>query len=73
MMLRCVHFLLKRQTSARTAPGTHAFITLCDDRHVWTDRNSITGAFPKEFWHMHHFCIHLKQPLFRHENWQDFS
>ena len=40
---RKVRFLLKRQTSARTTPRTRAFNTLSDDRHVWTDRNSLTG------------------------------
>ena len=38
-----VRFLLKRETSARTVPRTGAFINLRDDRHVWTDRNSLTG------------------------------
>ena len=40
---RKVRFLLKRQTSARNTPRTRAFITLRDDRHVWTDQNSLTG------------------------------
>ena len=38
-----VCFLLKRQTSAHITPRTSEFITLCNDRHVWTDRNSLTG------------------------------
>ena len=38
-----VRFLLKRQTSVCTTPPTHhAFITLHNDRHVWSDRNSLT-------------------------------
>ena len=59
-------FLLKRQTSAHTTPHTRAFITLRDDCHVWTDRNSLTGIdrqwvrrkFGKEFLHkLHVKCI----------------
>ena len=34
---------LKRQTCARNAPRTRDFTTLRDDRHAWTDRNSLTG------------------------------
>ena len=40
---RKVRFLLKRQTSARNTPHTRVFITLRDDHHIWTDRNSLTG------------------------------
>ena len=40
---RKVRFLLERQTSARTTPRTRPFITLRHDRHIWTDRNSLTG------------------------------
>ena len=40
---RQVRFLLKRDTSARTAPCTWAFINLGDDHHAWTDWNSLTG------------------------------
>ena len=40
---RRVRFLLKRQTSAHITPCTRAFITLRDDRHVWTDQSSLTG------------------------------
>ena len=40
---RQVLFLLKRETSAHTAPRTRAFINLRDDRHAWTDQNSFTG------------------------------
>ena len=63
---RQVRFLLKRQTSARTALRTRAFIILRDDRHVWTDRNSLTGRdrhwvkckFSKVFLHKLHLkCI----------------
>ena len=61
---RKVRFLLKRQTSGRTTPRTSAFITLRDDRHVWTGRNSLTGIdrqwvrrkFGKIFLHK----LHLK-------------
>ena len=31
------------QTIARNAPRIRAFITSRNDRHVWTDRNSLTG------------------------------
>ena len=40
---RQVRFLLKREPSARTALSTWAFTNLRDDRHAWTDRNSLTG------------------------------
>ena len=40
---RQVRFLLKREPSARTAPRTRAFINSRDDRHAWTDPNSLTG------------------------------
>ena len=40
---RQVRFLLKCQTSTRTAPRTRAFTNLRDDRHAWTDQNSLTG------------------------------
>ena len=40
---RKMHFLLKCQTSVRTTPCTNAFITLRDDHHALTDRNSLTG------------------------------
>ena len=40
---RKVRFLLKCQTSAHNTPHARAFITLRDDRHIWTDRNSLTG------------------------------
>ena len=61
---RPVRFLSKRQTSARTTPRTHAFITLRDDCHVWTNQNSPTGIdshwvkrkFSKVFLHK----LHLK-------------
>ena len=35
--------LVKRQTGARYVPHTREFIILRDDRHAWTDRNSLTG------------------------------
>ena len=63
---RKVCFLLKSQTSARTTPCTRTFITLRDDRHVWTDRNSLTGIdrhwakrmFSKVFlYNLHLKCI----------------
>ena len=38
-----MRFLLKRETSARTAPRTRAFINLRDDHHAWTYQNSLTG------------------------------
>ena len=38
-----VCFVLKLQTSSRTIPCTRAFITLRNDRHVWTGQNSLTG------------------------------
>ena len=40
---RKVRFLLKCQTSVRNIPRTRAFVTLRDDRYVWTDRNSLKG------------------------------
>ena len=40
---RQARFLLKRETSTRTAPRIRAFINLRNDRHAWTDRNSLTG------------------------------
>ena len=40
---RQVRFILNRKSSACNAPGTQAFIYLSDDRHAWTDRNSLTG------------------------------
>ena len=40
---RQVHFLLKCEPSARTAPRTRAFINLRNDHHAWTHRNSLTG------------------------------
>ena len=40
---RQVRFLLKRETSASTAPRTRAFINLRDDLYAWTDRSSLTG------------------------------
>ena len=59
-------FLLKCQSNAHTTPRTSAFITLRNDRHVWTDRNSLTGIdrhwvrrkFSKLFLHKLHLkCI----------------
>ena len=43
MSAKCI-FFLKRQTIARTTPRTHTFITLRDDRHIWTDQYSLTGT-----------------------------
>ena len=40
---RKVRLPFKRKTSALTTPRPREFITLRDDRHVWTDRNSLTG------------------------------
>ena len=42
MNAKCV-FLLKREPSAHTAPRTRSFINLHDDRHAWSDRNSLIG------------------------------
>ena len=50
---RKVRFLLKRQTSAHTTPRTRAFITLHNDRWVWTDGNSVTGI--DRHWVRHKF------------------
>ena len=38
-------FSLKTPKNARSTPRTSEFamITFCDDRHAWTDRNSLTG------------------------------
>ena len=47
---RQVRFLLKRETSARTALRMRAFINLLDDRHAWTDRNSLSGIDRQWFW-----------------------
>ena len=38
-----MQFLLKGKPSSRTTPRIREFITLRDDHHVWTDRNSLTG------------------------------
>ena len=42
MGAKCI-FLYKRETSTRTAPRTQAYISLRNDRHAWTDQNSLTG------------------------------
>ena len=39
---RQVRFLLNGQTSEHIAPCTHAFITLRNERHAWSDQNSLT-------------------------------
>ena len=59
-----VCFLLKHQTSTRITPRTCAFITLRDNRHVWTDRNSLTGIDRQwvklKFSKVFHHKLHLK-------------
>ena len=40
---RHLHVSINAQTIACNAPRIHALITSRNDRHVWTDRNSITG------------------------------
>ena len=49
MSAYCTFSYYLRQTGVRNAPGTHAFVTLRDDRHAWTDQNALTGKGRQEF------------------------
>ena len=60
---RQVCFLIKQQTSKPTAPRTHAFITSGDNRHTWTDGNSLKAIgrqwVRKSFSVEMNFSVHL--------------
>ena len=55
------------QTIARNAPRIRALITSCNDRHVWTDRNSFTGISTEMIKMLFYSCFCQKNTHKTHE------